>query len=216
MLLKYNGEFSRESRFYSGCGRCGTGIRTSSKETYKTRYQFYDGSRMVVFEIGKCVDIDPSIGAFLLRKEARDKTGKLVKVFEKCIVDEYVVEIDGEDYSKPKSESTTELLTESESITESITESTSQSESGEKDEPKGVLSEYVNSYLIREILEDGNLILVIDIKGDQYYITDDGDVYKHQYLDYLINGDRIPGNLRVGKVKLNDNVIEEVIEDFNL
>lgn len=132
MLLKYNGEFSRESRSYSGCGRCGTGIRTSSKETYKTRYQFYDGTRMVVFEKGKCVEVDPSIGAFLLRKETRDKSGKLVKVFEECIIDEHDVGDSGIDLPElSEAESNTELMTESESQTESelLTESESTTES---------------------------------------------------------------------------------------
>lgn len=141
MLLKYNGEFSRESRSYSGCGRCGTGIRTSSKETYKTRYQFYDGTRMVVFEKGKCVEVDPSIGAFLLRKETRDKSGKLVKVFEECIFNEHESESTSIPYestteagSNTQSESQTEsqLLTESESITES--ESSVESESNTESE----------------------------------------------------------------------------------
>lgn len=135
MLLKYNGEFSRESRSYSGCGRCGTGIHTSSKETYKTRYQFYDGSRMVVFEKGKCVDVDPSIGAFLLRKTTRDKSGKLVNTFEECIVEEHDTEVEpvpdteSESTTEYTTESVTESTTNSESTVESVTESATNSES---------------------------------------------------------------------------------------
>lgn len=82
MLLRYLGEYTTEARSY-GCSRCGTGTRVSGKEVYKTRYQFYDGSRMVVFEQGSTVEVDDTIGEFLLRKRHRDKTGKFVNNFEK-------------------------------------------------------------------------------------------------------------------------------------
>lgn len=81
MLLRYLGEYTTESRSY-GCSKCGTGTTVSGKEVYKTRYQFYDGRKMVVFNQGSVVEVDDTIGAFLLRKQHRDKTGKLVNNFE--------------------------------------------------------------------------------------------------------------------------------------
>lgn len=231
MLLKYNGEFSRESRSYSGCGRCGTGIRTSSKETYKTRYQFYDGSRMVVFEKGKCVDVDPSIGAFLLRKTTRDKNGKLVNTFEECIVEEHYTEIEpvpdteSESTTESTTESVTESTTNSESVAESTTESTTESQSieesmsnsetpieSEVDKPEAPLTEFdiVKDKLVNGIPVTLNISLNIKIleygSGDDHYIvdTDSGLVFKYDddILDEYYNERHPDESKSLGKVKL--------------
>lgn len=82
MLIKYNGEYSREVRTYSGCSKCGTGRTTGGKEVYKTETKIFDGTRFLHFKKGEAINVDDFIGRYLLKKTYVDQDGTEKHQFE--------------------------------------------------------------------------------------------------------------------------------------
>lgn len=82
MLIKYNGEYAREVRSYSGCSKCGTGRTTGGKEVYKTETKIFDGTRFLHWRVGETLNVDELIGRYLLRKTYVDKDGTEKHQFE--------------------------------------------------------------------------------------------------------------------------------------
>lgn len=81
MLVKYKGEYARESRSY-GCSKCGTGRSISGVETYRTVYRTYYGGRLYIFEQGKTYPVDEILGKYLTNLKYTDKQGNIRNTFE--------------------------------------------------------------------------------------------------------------------------------------
>lgn len=81
MLVKYNGEYVRESRS-GGCSKCGTGRSIGGVETYKTVYTTYYGVRMYRFEKGKVYPVDDTLGKYLKNLKYTDKDGSIHNSFD--------------------------------------------------------------------------------------------------------------------------------------
>ena len=81
MLVKYNGEYARESHSY-GCSKCGTGRSISGVETYRTVYRTYYGGRLYIFEQGKTYPVDEILGKYLTNLKYTDKQGNIRNTFE--------------------------------------------------------------------------------------------------------------------------------------
>lgn len=81
MLVRYNGEYVRESRS-GGCSRCGTGHSIGGVETYKTVYTTYYGVRMYRFEKGKVYPVDDTLGKYLKNLKYTDKDGSIHNSFD--------------------------------------------------------------------------------------------------------------------------------------
>lgn len=81
MLVKYNGEYVRESRS-GGCSKCGTRRSIGGVETYKTVYTTYYGVRMYRFEKGKVYPVDDTLGKYLKNLKYTDKDGNIHNSFD--------------------------------------------------------------------------------------------------------------------------------------
>lgn len=81
MLVRYNGEYARESRSY-GCSKCGTGRSINGVETYKTVYRTYYSVRLYIFEKGKVYPVDDILGKYLKNLKYTDKDGNIRNKFE--------------------------------------------------------------------------------------------------------------------------------------
>lgn len=81
MLVRYNGEYARESRSY-GCSKCGTGRSINGVETYKTVYRTYYSGRLYIFEKGKTYPVDDILGKYLKNLKYTDKDGNTRNQFE--------------------------------------------------------------------------------------------------------------------------------------
>lgn len=81
MLVRYNGEYVRESRSY-GCSKCGTGRSINGVETYKTVYRTYYSGRLYIFEKGKTYPVDDILGKYLKNLKYTDKDGIIRNQFE--------------------------------------------------------------------------------------------------------------------------------------
>lgn len=81
MLVRYNGEYARESRSY-GCSKCGTGRSINGVETYKTVYRTYYSGRLYIFEKGKTYPVDNILGKYLKNLKYTDKDGIIRNQFE--------------------------------------------------------------------------------------------------------------------------------------
>lgn len=81
MLVKYNGEYVRESRS-GGCSKCGTGRSIGGVETYKTVYRTYYSGRLYIFEKGKTYPVDDILGKYLLNLKTKGTDGTVKSVFE--------------------------------------------------------------------------------------------------------------------------------------
>ena len=81
MLVKYKGEYARESRSY-GCSKCGTGRSISGVETYRTVYRTYYGGRLYIFEQDKTYPVDEILGRYLTNLKYTDKQGNIRNTFE--------------------------------------------------------------------------------------------------------------------------------------
>lgn len=81
MLVKYKGEYARESRSY-GCSKCGTGRSISGVETYRTVYRTYYGGRLYIFEQDKTYPVDEILGKYLTNLKYTDKQGNIRNTFE--------------------------------------------------------------------------------------------------------------------------------------
>lgn len=84
MLVKYNGEVSRESRSY-GCSKCGTGRSINGLETYKTVYRTYYSGRLYIFEKGKTYPVDDILGKYLTNLKYTDNNGVIKRQFEEVV-----------------------------------------------------------------------------------------------------------------------------------
>ena len=96
MLVKYNGEYARESRSY-GCSKCGTGRSISGVETYRTVYTTYYNGRLYIFEKGKIYPVEGILGKYLTNLTYTDKEGNIRHAFsevEENLESEYVVNIE--------------------------------------------------------------------------------------------------------------------------
>lgn len=96
MLVKYKGEYARESRSY-GCSKCGTGRSISGVETYKTVYRTYYSGRLYIFEKDKTYPVDDILGKYLLNLKYTDHQGTLRRQFEEVpdnLETEYVSNIE--------------------------------------------------------------------------------------------------------------------------
>ena len=81
MLVRYNGEYARESRSY-GCSKCGTGRSINGVETYKTVYRTYYSGRLYIFEKDKVYPVDDILGKYLKNLKYTDKDGVIRHQFE--------------------------------------------------------------------------------------------------------------------------------------
>lgn len=81
MLVKYNGEYVRESRS-GGCSKCGTGYSIGGVETYKTVYKTYYNLRYYIFEKGKTYTVDDTLGKFLLNLKTTSPDGTIKNSFD--------------------------------------------------------------------------------------------------------------------------------------
>ena len=57
MLIKYNGEYTRETRAY-GCSKCGTGRSINGRAVYKTSDRTYYEGRLYIFKQDEPVEVD--------------------------------------------------------------------------------------------------------------------------------------------------------------
>lgn len=80
MLIKYLGELSKETRSY-GCSKCGTSRSVNGKEVYKTQYRTYFDGRLIIFKKDTPVEVDNTLGNFLLSRQYRDNTGVMRNSF---------------------------------------------------------------------------------------------------------------------------------------
>lgn len=81
MLVRYNGEYVRESRSY-GCSKCGTGRSINGVETYKTVYRTYYNGHLYIFEKDKVYPVDNILGKYLKNLKYTDKDGNIHNQFE--------------------------------------------------------------------------------------------------------------------------------------
>jgi len=62
MLIKYNGEYTRETRAY-GCSKCGTGHSINGRAVYKTSDRTYYEGRLYIFKQDEPVEVDEILGS---------------------------------------------------------------------------------------------------------------------------------------------------------
>lgn len=86
MLVKYKGEYAKETRSY-GCSRCGTGRSINGQEVYKTEFRTYYGGRFYIFKQDEAIDVDDLLGKFLLQKTYTDKDGVVKHSFVEEVQD---------------------------------------------------------------------------------------------------------------------------------
>lgn len=106
MLVKYNGEVSRESRSY-GCSKCGTGRSINGLETYKTVYRTYYSGRLYIFEKGKTYPVDDILGKYLTNLKYTDNNGNIKRQFEEVednTESTFVRNVEDSEFAIPKEE----------------------------------------------------------------------------------------------------------------
>ena len=74
MLVKYNGEYARETRAY-GCSKCGTGSSINGRAVYKTSDRTYYEGRLYIFKQDEPVEVDEILGKYLLSRVFTDTDG---------------------------------------------------------------------------------------------------------------------------------------------
>lgn len=74
MLIKYNGEYTRETRAY-GCSKCGTGHSINGRAVYKTSDRVYYEGRLYIFKQDEPVEVDEILGKYLLSRVFTDIDG---------------------------------------------------------------------------------------------------------------------------------------------
>lgn len=108
MLVKYNGEVSKESRSY-GCSKCGTGRSINGLETYKTVYRTYYSGRLYIFEKGKTYPVDDILGKYLTNLKYTDNNGVIKRQFEEVVDNTestFVRNVEDTEFVIPKEEPT--------------------------------------------------------------------------------------------------------------
>lgn len=80
MLVKYNGELTKQSRSY-GCSKCGTGRSINGQEVYTYEFRTYYGGRLFIFKKDEPVEVDDLLGKFLSEKVYTDSNGVVTKSF---------------------------------------------------------------------------------------------------------------------------------------
>lgn len=114
MLVKYNGEVSRESRSY-GCSKCGTGRSINGLETYKTVYRTYYSGRLYIFEKGKIYPVDDILGKYLTNLKYTDNNGVIKRQFEEVADNTestFVRNVEDTEFVIPKEEPTSKPVVE--------------------------------------------------------------------------------------------------------
>lgn len=114
MLVKYNGEVSRESRSY-GCSKCGTGRSINGLETYKTVYRTYYSGRLYIFEKGKTYPVDDILGKYLTNLKYTDNNGVIKRQFEEVVDNTestFVRNVEDTEFAIPKEEPTPKPVVE--------------------------------------------------------------------------------------------------------
>lgn len=114
MLVKYNGEVSRESRSY-GCSKCGTGRSINGLETYKTVYRTYYSGRLYIFEKGKTYPVDDILGKYLTNLKYTDNNGVIKRQFEEVADNTestFVRNVEDTEFAIPKEEPTPKPVVE--------------------------------------------------------------------------------------------------------
>ena len=80
MLIKYNGEYTRETRAY-GCSKCGTGRSINGGAVYKTSDRTYYEGRLYIFKQDEPVEVDEILGKYLLSRVFTDTDGNLKNAY---------------------------------------------------------------------------------------------------------------------------------------
>ena len=81
MLIKYNGEYTRETRAY-GCSKCGTGRSINGRAVYKTSDRTYYEGRLYIFKQDEPVEVDEILGKYLLSRVFTDTDGSFKNAYE--------------------------------------------------------------------------------------------------------------------------------------
>ena len=87
MLIKYNGEYTRETRAY-GCSKCGTGRSINGSAVYKTSDRTYYEGRLYIFTQDEPVDVDEILGKYLLSRVFTDTDGNLKNAYTEVFPEE--------------------------------------------------------------------------------------------------------------------------------
>ena len=87
MLIKYNGEYTRETRAY-GCSKCGTGSSINGRAVYKTSDRTYYEGRLYIFKQDEPVEVDEILGKYLLSRVFTDTDGNLKNAYTEVFPDE--------------------------------------------------------------------------------------------------------------------------------
>ena len=80
MLIKYNGEYTRETRAY-GCSKCGTGRSINGRAVYKTSDRTYYEGRLYIFKQDEPVEVDEILGKYLLSRVFTDTDGTIQNAY---------------------------------------------------------------------------------------------------------------------------------------
>ena len=85
MLIKYNGEYTRETRAY-GCSKCGTGRSINGRAVYKTSDRTYYEGRLYIFKQDEPVEVDEILGKYLLSRVFTDTDGTFKNAYEEAFI----------------------------------------------------------------------------------------------------------------------------------
>ena len=85
MLVKYNGEYTRETRA-DGCSKCGTSRSINGRDVYKTSDRTYYEGRLYIFNQGEPVQVDDILGKYLLSRVYTDTDGVFKNAYSEDLV----------------------------------------------------------------------------------------------------------------------------------
>ena len=88
MLVKYNGEYTRETRAY-GCSKCGTASSINARAVYKTSDRTYYEGRLYIFNQGEPVQVDDILGKYLLSRVYTDTDGVFKNAYSEVLEEEF-------------------------------------------------------------------------------------------------------------------------------
>ena len=84
MLVKYNGEYTRETRAY-GCSKCGTARSINGRAVYKISDRTYYEGRLYIFNKGEPVQVDNILGKYLLSRGFTDTDGVFKTAYSELV-----------------------------------------------------------------------------------------------------------------------------------
>ena len=84
MIVKYNGEYTRETRAY-GCSKCGTASSINGRAVYKTSDRTYYEGRLYIFNQGERVQVDSILGKYLLSRTYTDTDGVVKNAYSEAL-----------------------------------------------------------------------------------------------------------------------------------